>query len=69
MGTEKVSMNSLSSRSGLGSWFSGRERSTVTWIIRRFVLQKPGSRRVGGQHFKVCFDEVGGMLGELIDNP
>lgn len=38
-------MNSLSSREGWGFWFSGRERSTVTWIIRRLVLQKPGSGR------------------------
>ena len=36
-------MNSLSSSSGLSSWFCGRLMSTVTWTMLRFVLQKPGS--------------------------
>ena len=42
-GTEKFSMNSFSSNSGWGFRFSDRDRSTVTWIMRRLVLQNPGS--------------------------
>lgn len=39
----KFSMNSFSSRWGFGFLFAGRERFIVQWIMRRFVLQKPGS--------------------------
>lgn len=49
----KTSMNSFSSRSGLGERFSARERSTSTVTMRRLVLQKPGS---GGRRL-----ELGGL--------
>lgn len=42
-GTEKHSINSLSSSCGCGFWFSRRDMSTRTWTMWRFVLQKPGS--------------------------
>ena len=42
-GSVNVSMNSPGSRFGCGFWFSGSDMSTVTWIILRLVLQKPGS--------------------------
>lgn len=42
-GTVKFSMNSFSSSCGVGFLFVGFVREIVTWIMRRFVLQKPGS--------------------------